>query len=109
MNDDARAVDAVEAAPPYRDAKRPLGARVDDLLARMTLDEKVAQLTSVWLTLDPDAGEFAPSALSFGGSVAWTPEEALDHGVGQITRPLGSQPIDPATGAAMINDIQRRL
>lgn len=93
----------------YRDATRSTTERVDDLLGRMTLAEKAAQLTAVWLTLDPDAGEFAPSALSFGGTNAWTPEEALDHGVGQITRPLGSQPIDPRVGAEMINGIQRRL
>ncbi len=93
----------------YRDATRTVAERVDALLAQMTLPEKVAQLTSVWLTLDPDAGEFAPSALSFGGDNEWSPEEALDHGVGQITRPLGSQPIDPVVGAQMINGIQRRL
>ncbi len=93
----------------FRDPDRSVAERVDALLAQMTLDEKVAQLTSVWLTLDPDAGEFAPSALSFGGDNVWTPEDALDRGVGQITRPLGSQPIDPVVGAEMINGIQRRL
>ena len=32
----------------YRDASLPVDARVADLLARMTLDEKLAQLGSVW-------------------------------------------------------------
>ena len=32
---------------PYRDATRPEAERVDDLLGRMTLDEKVAQLTGI--------------------------------------------------------------
>ncbi len=32
------------AAPPYRNATLPVEQRVDDLLARMTLDEKVGQL-----------------------------------------------------------------
>ena len=31
----------------YRDAAEPVKERVDDLLARMTLEEKVAQLTGV--------------------------------------------------------------
>ncbi|WP_419702670.1 glycoside hydrolase family 3 N-terminal domain-containing protein [Promicromonospora sp. NFX87] len=31
--------------PPYRDAEAPVSARVDDLLARMTLEEKAGQLT----------------------------------------------------------------
>ncbi len=34
--------------PPYRDPKLPVEQRVADLLSRMTLDEKVAQLESVW-------------------------------------------------------------
>lgn len=32
----------------YRDASQPIEKRTDDLLARMTLDEKIAQLQSVW-------------------------------------------------------------
>src|SRR5262245_41651467 len=34
--------------PPYKDAKLPVAQRVADLLARMTVDEKVAQLRSLW-------------------------------------------------------------
>ena len=33
---------------PYRDAKLPVERRVDDLLRRMTLEEKVAQMVSLW-------------------------------------------------------------
>ena len=33
--------------PAYRDASRPVEERVDDLLGRMTLEEKVAQLTGI--------------------------------------------------------------
>jgi beta-glucosidase len=33
----------------YRDAQRPIEERVDDLLSRMTLEEKVAQLGSLWI------------------------------------------------------------
>ncbi len=32
----------------YKDAKAPVDARVNDLLARMTLEEKVAQIITVW-------------------------------------------------------------
>ena len=35
------------AAEPYRDASLPVEARVDDLLARMTDDEKIGQLTLI--------------------------------------------------------------
>ena len=35
-------------APLYKDPRQPVERRVDDLLARMTLEEKVAQLETVW-------------------------------------------------------------
>ena len=41
----ARGADDV---PAYRDPKLPVEARADDLLARMNLDEKVAQLRCQW-------------------------------------------------------------
>ena len=40
---------AGEDASPYRDAGRPVGERVADLLGRMTVEEKVAQLGSAWV------------------------------------------------------------
>ncbi|MFC4654778.1 hypothetical protein ACFO3I_07095 [Rheinheimera marina] len=39
---------STDTAPLYKDAKAPVAERVDDLLSRMTLDEKLAQLQSVW-------------------------------------------------------------
>src|SRR4030088_2300675 len=35
-------------APVYRDAAAPVEQRVEDLLARMTLEEKIAQITTAW-------------------------------------------------------------
>jgi beta-glucosidase len=34
---------------PFRDPARSVGERVDDLLGRMTVEEKVAQLGSAWV------------------------------------------------------------
>ncbi|MBV9885079.1 MAG: hypothetical protein JO119_00885, partial [Acidobacteria bacterium] len=39
---------AQDATPPYRDAKLPVQQRIADLLSRMTLEEKVAQLEGAW-------------------------------------------------------------
>jgi beta-glucosidase-like glycosyl hydrolase len=36
-------------------------------------------------------------------------EQASAHGIGQITRPLGTQPIDPVDGARRLADLQRDL
>jgi len=37
-----------QSALPYRDAKLPVDQRVADLLSRMTLEEKIAQLEGAW-------------------------------------------------------------
>jgi beta-glucosidase-like glycosyl hydrolase len=97
------------AAAAYRDPGRPVEERVIDLLGRMTLDEKAAQLTSVWLTVDPARGEVAPAqfAAMFGEPVDQL--ALLDLGVGQVTRPLGTVPVDPPAGAATVNALQRRV
>ena len=47
-HDAAPSSDEAAGGPPYRDAGRSVDERARDLLGRMTLDEKVAQLGSVW-------------------------------------------------------------
>jgi beta-glucosidase len=44
----AVAVKARKATPLYKDAKQPSARRVKDLLARMTLEEKAAQMLCIW-------------------------------------------------------------
>ena len=65
---------------PWMDASRPVESRVSDLLKRMTLEEKVAQMLCIWnrkkdLLLNhegrPDAGLV---------------QQNLPHGIGQIAR-----------------------
>lgn len=93
----------------YRDASRSAAERTDDLLARMTLAEKVAQLTSIWLAVDPDSGEFAPSQMMFGFPPEGELRDLMANGMGQITRPLGSRPVEPLAGVRAINELQRQL
>jgi len=58
--------------PPYRNARLSVEARVDDLLSRMTLEEKVGQMTqpdhSFLKSPDDVAKYFVGSVLSGGGS-----------------------------------------
>src|SRR5574342_119192 len=60
------------AGEPYRDPSLPVATRVSDLLARMTLDEKIGQMTQVdrsALTAQSDIATFRlGSILSGGGS-----------------------------------------
>lgn len=70
--------------PPYRDARRPIAERVQDLLSRMTLDEKVNQLTTVW-----DAkGRLLDGARRVDADRL---AQAFPLGVGQLARPADSK------------------
>ena len=94
---------------PYQDPVRTIPERVADLLARMTLDEKIAQLHAFWLVLSED-GNHRPRMDSFtGGSDAETVRHGLRHGLGQISRPLGSHSVDAATGVRALNRLQKFL
>jgi beta-glucosidase len=80
--------------PLYKDASQPVARRIDDLLARMTLEEKVAQLVTVWEHKDriqSPAGQFSADKAS----------RAFPHGLGQIARPSDKRGVTVAnTGAA---------
>jgi beta-glucosidase len=84
---------------PYADPSLDVSKRVEDLLGRMTLDEKLAQLGCVWSTelIDPDG--FSPAKA----------RECLAHGTGHVTRVSGSTGLRPNGVAAFVNAIQRWL
>lgn len=83
-------------------------ARVHELLASLTFEQKVAQLGSVWLTMDPESGDMAPYQGTFAPAPT-DPDEALAHGIGQLTRPLGSKPVEATAGATLLAQVQARL
>ena len=87
---------ALAAGTVYRDARAPVALRVDDLLGRMTLDEKVAQL----ITLSTTKKEVMDAALAFDPARATT---AYPNGIGQIARPSdrGGAATATNTGAAV--------
>ena len=87
------------ASLPYRDAGRPIAERVADLLPRMTLEEKVAQLGGVWVTeLVRDDRFDAERA-----------RDTLRHGTGHVTRIGASTGLGPRANAELANAIQRVL
>ncbi len=75
-------------------------ARARDLLGRMNLDEKVAQLGSA------DANDLLEGTSSFSKERA---RSLLKYGIGQITRPCGGTHLTPSKGARLVNDMQRFL
>ncbi|MEU9283338.1 glycoside hydrolase family 3 N-terminal domain-containing protein [Streptomyces sp. NPDC048275] len=93
---------------PWQNPALPADVRAADLLARMTPREKIAQLYSVWLgSNETPGGDVAPlqHALSEDVDLA----ELLPHGLGQLTRPFGTAPVDPAEGAARLASLQERI
>jgi beta-xylosidase len=81
--------------------------RAAGLVKRMTLEEKCAQLSSLWRGVEADAGDMAPHQSEQTGAAAET--DPLAHGLGQLTRPFGSARVDPAAGAARLAELQARI
>jgi beta-glucosidase-like glycosyl hydrolase len=92
---------------PWTDTERPLTERVEALLAEMTLEEKLAQLGSVWVGAELGSGDVAPMQEAFAEPASF--EAASAHGMGHITRPLGTSPVDPADGARKLAAMQADL
>jgi beta-xylosidase len=110
---------AERLTPPWEDTTLPIAERVDRLLGRMTLEEKVAQLGSRWVGNDMrDTGQgpatdhdasinVAPMQDVFAASGTVPLEEASRHGLGHLTRVYGSVPVTAAEGAAELVRQQR--
>ena len=100
---------AGEAAPPYKNAGRPIPERVEDLLRRMTLEEKVAQMITVWNS--------KPAVMDARFQI--DPEKMraqYPHGLGQFARPSDARgPAsprlqkgrDPRQTVELVNAVQR--
>lgn len=92
---------------PWRDPALPAAARVDDLLARMTLEEKTAQLYGVWVGAATDGDGVAPLQREMTSEYDW--DELITRGLGQLTRSFGTAPVDPELGAQALARAQRRI
>jgi beta-xylosidase len=91
----------------WRDPALPAAARVDDLLARMTLEEKTAQLYGVWVGAATDGDGVAPLQREMTSEYDW--DELITRGLGQLTRSFGTAPVDPELGAQALARAQRRI
>ena len=82
----------------YRDPGRSIAERADDLVSRMTLVEKVAQLGSAWVFQLAIDTELTP-----GG------RNCMAKGLGQVTRVSGASTLATREAALLANEIQRFL
>ncbi len=90
---------------PYRDAKLPVDQRVTDLLSRMTLEEKIAQLEGAW-----ENKQFFhnPQELFVDENGKFLPDRAaalMKNGLGEISRP--SENRDPRAMVEYTNTVQK--
>ncbi|MBM4446501.1 MAG: beta-glucosidase [Chloroflexi bacterium] len=83
----------------YRDSSKSIDTRTKDLISKMTLDEKIAQLGGIWSFEILEAGEFSPKmAVSL-----------IKNGIGQISRPGVGTALPPGKIAAFTNEVQKFL
>jgi beta-xylosidase len=94
---------------PYKDPQISIAERVSDLLGRMTLAEKIAQMYSHWLILSADGNHRVRTDAFAQAATTEDLNAKLKLGVGQITRPLGTHPVTPGEGVRALNALQRFL
>lgn len=94
--------------PVWRDPTAPVADRVAALIAAMTRSEKVSQLYGIWVGADSAGGDVAPHQHDLSQEPVDF-AEIIQDGLGQLTRPFGTAPVDPATGAASLAHSQRQI
>jgi len=97
------------ATHPYKDSQLSVTQRVSDLLGRMALPEKIAQMCSHWLILSADGNHRIRTDAFCQTATTDDIKEMLRLGIGQITRPLGTHPVDPKEGVRALNALQKFL
>ncbi|OLD20166.1 MAG: beta-glucosidase [Acidobacteria bacterium 13_1_40CM_3_56_11] len=102
----SRITDSQDKAPAYKNARLSVDQRVTDLLSRMTLEEKIAQLTCLWSNrpqvkpqtdFSSDRGDFSPEKAA----------QVMKYGIGQIARQREQK--GPRDGAIFANAAQKWL
>ena len=92
--------------PAYKNPRLSVDQRVDDLLQRMTLEEKIAQMTCLWTNrpqknartdFATDRGDFSPEKAA----------QVMKYGIGQIARQREQK--GPRDGAIFANALQKWL
>ncbi|MFH9735280.1 beta-glucosidase [Streptomyces sp. NPDC017260] len=101
------AVETTPEVPLWNDPARSLTDRVSALIEAMTPEEKIAQLYGVWVGASNEGGDVAPHQHDMEEAVDL--DALLPTGLGQLTRPFGTAPVDPALGALSLMRTQARI
>ena len=101
-------VSAQTETMPYKNANLSIAERVKDLLGRMTLEEKVAQMECLWMEKPNDNAGIPKEQMPFGGT--FSPELAkqkMPNGMGQFARQR--ELLNPKMSAEYANATQKWL
>jgi len=100
--------EGTERSPVWADNQRTPDERIDALIAAMTREEKIAQLGSYWADKRDSTQIIAPmqDVLSNGRPPF---EQAVEHGIGHLTRVFGTTPVAPRVGMEQVRDSQQHL
>src|SRR5438093_617599 len=90
---------------PYQDPKLPVEQRVTDLLKRMTLEEKIAQLKGSWQNRDNVKDPQAMFVDEKGNFLPAQASQLLKNGLGEMSRP--SEKRGPREMADFTNTLQK--
>ncbi|WP_431987731.1 glycoside hydrolase family 3 N-terminal domain-containing protein [Streptomyces parvulus] len=101
------AVETTPEIPLWNDPALSVPTRVTALIEAMTPEEKIAQLYGVWVGASDEGGDVAPHQHDMEEPVDL--DTLLPTGLGQLTRPFGTAPVDPATGALSLLRTQARI
>ena len=92
---------------PWQDVSLAPEQRVAAVIAEMTLREKVAQLYGVWVGVSSAGGDVAPFQHEMDDAIDF--DELIRHGLGQLTRPFGTAPVDAAVGVLSLARTQCKI
>ncbi len=97
-----------QTALPYKNPQLSINERVKDLLGRMTLEEKVAQMTSLWMNKPNDNSRVPKEQMPMGGEFSPAlAKERMPNGIGQFARQREYR--DAKRSAEYANAVQKWL
>lgn len=99
-------INAQKEQTAYKNPNLSIDERVKDLLGRMTLEEKVAQMMGMWMEKPNDNSKVPKEKLPLGGT--FSPELAkqkMPNGIGQFGRQREN--LDPKSSAEYANATQK--
>ncbi|MQM25624.1 beta-xylosidase/alpha-l-arabinosidase [Glycomyces albidus] len=104
----AEAAAAADSVPPWHDRRLSRSERAAALVAAMTIEEKSGQLVGLWVGADASGGDVAPHQSDLSKDAPDFADVIAD-GLGQLTRPFGTRPVDPELGAMSLARAQRQI